>query len=319
MQNLVSIIIPAYNMGDLVKSCINSVLNQTYSNYEIIIVNDGSKDNTEAVCAEFAKANPNIFLFTQENQGVSVARNNGMKSAKGDYILFLDADDTIPPNALNDLMETAKKYDSDMTMGKISPNEQIPIGVFSNDEFLIKCLENNPITYYSVRTLYKREFLSGIYFEKGYVCSEDSYFIFECAIRMPKVATIPECVYSYNVNVNSVTRSAFTRKRYDSICKLIEKKEAVIAEKFPEYLELFYHLKTKTQMMLLTNLASVKGSEFKNEEKETLLRFENSKSYFRAELPYSNAPLFNTLVNKGYKKYKRQLRTKLLLKRILRR
>ena len=57
MQNLVSIIIPAYNMGDLVKSCINSVLNQTYSNYEIIIVNDGSKDNTEAVCAEFAKAN----------------------------------------------------------------------------------------------------------------------------------------------------------------------------------------------------------------------------------------------------------------------
>ena len=319
MEHLVSIIIPAYNMGKYVDSCLNSVLNQTYTNFEIIIVNDGSRDNTESICTEFTHKYSNVFLLTQDNQGVSVARNNGVALSKGDYILFLDADDTIPPTALKDLMDAARKHDSDMAIGKISPQEQIPVGTFVGEEFLMKCLEDNPIAYYSVRTLYKREFLHGISFQEDLICGEDSYFIFECALKKPTVVTIPACVYCYNVNPNSATRSAFSRKKYDSMCRALNKKEAIISTDFPHLLGLFYHLKTKIQMMLLANLASAKGSEFQKEERETLMRFNSFKHYFRADLPYSNDTFYNYLIKNGYTRYKIYIRFKLFVLRILKR
>ncbi len=319
MNPLISVVIPVYNMGDFIQPCVNSVLNQTYTHFEIIIINDGSKDNTESVCAKLADENSNIILFNQENQGVSVARNKGMELSKGDYVIFLDADDTMPANALKDLLEAAKKHNSDMTIGKISPNEQIPIGVFEEEEFLVKCLEDNPIAYYSCRILYKYEFLCGISFEKGFSCGEDSYFVFECARKRPKVATIDKCVYSYTRNLNSVTRSAFTIERYDSLYQLLDKKESIILSYFPQYLDLFYHLKVKTQMMLLTNFASVKGNKLKKEETETWARFNEFKTFFRAELPYSNSSLYNFLIKKGYRRYKLYRRFTLFVKHILKR
>jgi len=317
MEHLVSIIIPAYNMEQFIDLCINSVLNQMYTNFEIIIVNDGSCDNTESICSEFTHKYSNIFLYTQNNQGVSAARNKGIELSKGTYILFLDADDTIPPNALKDLMAAARKHDYDMVIGKISPQEQIPIGTFVGEEFLIKCLEDNPITYYSVRTLYKREFLRGISFQEDLICGEDSYFIFECAAKKPRVVTIPKCVYCYNVNPNSATRSVFTREKYDSMCLALSKKADIISNNFPYLLDLFYHLKTKIQMMLLMNLACVKKTKLKNEETETLLRFNSYKSYFRADLPYSNDSFYNLLINNRYTQYKMHMKFKLFILRIL--
>lgn len=319
MESLVSVVIPTYNMGDFIEACVDSVLKQIYTNFEIIIINDGSKDNTKAVCTELANKNSNVFLFNQENQGVSVARNKGLELSKGDYVLFLDADDTMPSNAIKDLLYAAKNHGADITIGKISPDEKIPIGIFAEEEFLVKCLEDNPIAYYSVRTLYKREFLYGISFEKGYICGEDSYFIFECATKKPKVVTIDKCVYSYTKNPNSATCSAFSHNRYDSICQLLDKKEKIILSNFPHLLDLFYHLKVKIQMMLLTNFATVKGKNFRNEEKETLLRFNNFKSHFRADLPYSNSSLYNLLTKIGYNKYKKYIYLKSFARYIFKR
>lgn len=319
MERLVSVIIPVYNMGDYVRTCIDSVLNQTYKNFEIVIVNDGSKDNSEVVCAEIAKVHPCITLFTQENQGVSVARNKGLELAEGDYVLFVDADDIIPPNALKALTEAAEVHNYDMTIGRISPEEELPIGTFSGEEFLVKCLEDNPVAYYSVRTLYKREFLQGMTFKKGFISGEDSFFVFECALKKPKVVTIEECVYSYLVNPNSATRVAFSRKRYDSVCTLLDKKEEIISKDYPHLLDLFYHLKVKIQIMLLVNLAAVKGKRFKSEEKETLARFDELKKYFKADLPCSNASTYNMLVKYGYRKFKLYSRFRAFVRRILKR
>lgn len=319
MEPLVSVIVPVYNMEKFIKNCADSVLSQSYSNIELILVNDGSKDNSSALCKEIAEKHKNVTLIEQENQGVSVARNNGINKASGKYVTFLDADDYFTGNALKALVTKAEETDADMTLGKISQNEDIPVGVFEGEEFLIKALEDNPVAYYSVRILYKREFIKDVFFLEGFGCGEDSYFVFECALKKPKVATIGEQVYVYYTNPDSATHSSFSKKRYDDVCTLLDKKEKFIKEEYPHLLNLFYHLKTKIQMMLLSNLSLTKGEEFKKMEKETLERFDEVKGYFKGDLPYSNAAFYNVLANNGYATFKAKNKARHFVKRILKR
>ena len=100
MDKLVSIIIPAYNCEKYISKCINSVVNQTYKNIEIIIIDDGSKDNSSVLCDEYAKEYNFITVIHKENGGLSDARNYGLKNAKGKYIFFIDSDDFIDDNTL---------------------------------------------------------------------------------------------------------------------------------------------------------------------------------------------------------------------------
>lgn len=319
MNSLVSVIIPVYNMEQFIKTCVDSVISQTYTNIEIILVNDGSTDNSKIICSEIAKSHTNVTLINQENRGVSAARNIGIQAAKRQYLAFLDADDTLLPNAIELLLEAAHEFDADMTIGKISKNEEIPVGVFENNDFLIKTLEDNPIAYYAWRILYKRSFVQGIAFLEGYICSEDSYFVFECALKKPKVVTIKEQVYNYYTNPNSATHSSFTKKKYNDICDLLSKKEEKLSKDYPEFMPLFYHLKTKIQMMLLANLSATNGKEFRTQEKETLERFNEVKRYFREELPYSNTSFYKICSNNMYKPYKLYLKFKKEIRRILKR
>lgn len=316
MDSLVSVIIPVYNMEQFVETCVDSVVAQTYPNIEIILVNDGSTDNSGILCSRIAEKHANVTLINQENCGVSVARNKGMQAAHGQHLTFLDADDTLLPNAIELLLDAANRVNADMAIGKISEKEEIPIGVFENNDFLIKALEDSPLTYYACRILYKRSFVQDATFLEGYVSSEDSYFVFECALKKPKVITINEQVYRYYVNPNSATRSSFKIKKYNDICDLLSKKEERISKEHPQLLPLFYHLKTKIQMSLLINLSTT-GREFRTQERETLKRFREVKRYFRPELPYSNVSFFKICSNHLYQPYKLLLQFKRRVRRIL--
>src|SRR5699024_4295672 len=92
-QNLVSVIIPAYNASDYIGRCMENVISQTYSDLEMIVVNDGSTDNTKNIISKYKKKDKRIMLINQENKGVAIARNLAIKNAKGRYIAFLDSDD----------------------------------------------------------------------------------------------------------------------------------------------------------------------------------------------------------------------------------
>lgn len=114
MNELVSIIIPVYNAEKYIEKCLNSIINQTYTNLEIILINDGSNDNTEKICDEFRKNDKRILLFSKENSGVSSSRNIGIKCAKGEYITFVDADDWLEFDYITKAMELIKKTKCDM-------------------------------------------------------------------------------------------------------------------------------------------------------------------------------------------------------------
>jgi len=114
MNNLVSIVVPVYNVEKLVERCIQSILNQTYNNLEIIMVNDGSTDNSLHILTHYQDQDKRIKIIDQKNQGLSGARNSGIKYAKGDYILFVDSDDIIESSLIADCLELIQKDKSDI-------------------------------------------------------------------------------------------------------------------------------------------------------------------------------------------------------------
>lgn len=116
-QPLVSVIIPAYNVAEYLYEAINSIEKQEYSSLEIIIINDGSTDDTAVVCHEIERIYSNIVYLEQENQGPSVARNNGLKKAQGKYVTFVDADDSLPEGAITDLVKCAQDTEADVVVG----------------------------------------------------------------------------------------------------------------------------------------------------------------------------------------------------------
>jgi len=115
-EELISIIVPAYNVESLIERCLDSLCNQTYPNIEIVVVNDGSTDNTEQVCLDYAQRDSRIVVVTQENGGLSAARNKGVQVAHGNYYVFVDSDDYINHNMVSVLYRNLQEYKADIAM-----------------------------------------------------------------------------------------------------------------------------------------------------------------------------------------------------------
>ena len=113
---LISIIIPVYKVEKYLKRCVDSVIGQTYPNLQIILVDDGSPDNCPQICDEYAAQDKRIEVIHQANAGVSNARNNGLKVAKGDYILFIDSDDYIAPDMCEKMLAFAQQTQADIVV-----------------------------------------------------------------------------------------------------------------------------------------------------------------------------------------------------------
>ena len=134
MNLLFSIIIPAYNASKYISECINSIINQTSDNYELIIIDDGSTDNTLEICNEVAKKNDRIKVIHQDNKGVSITRARGVAEAKGEYLVFCDSDDMLYSETLKYLENVINKYKADV----------ITFGVTSNSN-LLECSNNGKL------------------------------------------------------------------------------------------------------------------------------------------------------------------------------
>ena len=123
----ISVIIPVYNVQDYLEECVNSILAQTYTNLEIILVDDGSKDNSGQLCDAFSKRDSRVKVIHKENGGVSTARNAGIESATGEYIAFVDADDYIAPDMYSRLMNLLKYFGADFCFSNRTMNQGEPL------------------------------------------------------------------------------------------------------------------------------------------------------------------------------------------------
>ena len=120
---LISVIIPVYNAEDFLQICLDSVIGQSHTKIELILIDDGSTDKSRSICEQYALTDKRVKVFSQKNQGPAAARNNGVRHSRGDYIFFLDADDFIDKNSLKILIEAANQYQPDLVMGNFSKRE----------------------------------------------------------------------------------------------------------------------------------------------------------------------------------------------------
>ena len=168
MRPMVSIIVPIYNAEQYLRRCVDSILNQEYTNYELLLVNDGSTDASGDICEEYGDQDPRVIVIQKENTGVSDSRNRALDRARGKYLQFLDSDDWITPDATRLFVRAAEEYGCDMVISdfyrvvgeRLSPKGDIEEeGVLTREEFAAHMMENPADFYYGVlwNKLYRRD------------------------------------------------------------------------------------------------------------------------------------------------------------------
>ena len=211
----VSVIVPVYNAKETLEKCINSILNQTYTNLEIILIDDGSTDKSGVICDEYQKKDARIKVLHKKNSGVSEARNDGIKLSTGDYIQFVDCDDYINNKMTEKLLQVSEANSVDITIcgyDIINGESQIPSkdGIYTKDNMLETILDKKGYIYANQpwNRLIKSEIIkkNNIVFDRNMSKGEDYIFNLEVFDKCNKYLIISDCLYNYNQGINGLCR-----------------------------------------------------------------------------------------------------------------
>ena len=275
MNELVSVIVPVYNTENKLKKCINSVTNSSYTNLEIIIVDDGSEEKTALLCNQLKQQDKRIKVIHQKNKGVSCARNKGIDIAKGEYITFVDADDYIDEKMIKVLLTNLRKYDADISMCKyneIYRDKKICINKVSEiikiqevPDVLIDFFEKNEIGWNVWGKMYKREIVGTTRFLEGKRTAEDMYFLYQVLKKTKRLVIKENALYNYVKWDTSTMNSKNIDKFFDTF-SLIQKvyEDSEVSEVYNESKLKFYLCKS----LWFFKLIVVKGTKNNNEEIE---------------------------------------------------
>lgn len=245
---LVSIIIPVYNVEKYINRCIDSVLQQSYKNIEVILVDDCSPDNCGKICDEYAEKDNRIKVIHKKNEGVSVARNVGIEIAIGEFIVFVDSDDYIVQDSIELLLLAQQKGDYDLVIGSYKCSEQntyIPLGLdcdFTDREIsenIVDIIEKTAVftpwgKLYKVSHIKKNK----ISFRPGITFGEDVIFVMEYIKKVNSISCITKIVYNYNTsnekNASCKYHDKFHEysKVFTDLVKQIARKESEEIKKF---------------------------------------------------------------------------------------
>lgn len=284
-MNKISVIVPVFNASKTIKKCIESILNQTSPVFEIVLVNDGSTDNSEQVIKKYKEKYDNIKYYSKENSGVANTRNYGIEKATGNYILFIDSDDYIE----QDLIEKCSKYIEQgielikfklkrvnekgdtietvdgPTFEKVTGEEAF------NTLYYQDVLLDSPCVYIIKKDLFKNNKFKGTY-------HEDFGLIPLIVVKAKTVVSLPDYFYNYVQVENSITRNEDYNKtikkmeqvlfQYDNMIKTIEKLE--IAKKTKENIRIYY-----------TNAIIMKLKELKTEDRKKFVKELKKRKMFK--------------------------------------
>ena len=228
----VSVIVPVYKVENYVSRCIESVLNQTYTNWELILVDDGSPDLSGAICEEYALKDRRIKVYHKDNGGVSSARNVGLDNACGDWITFLDSDDYFESTTLQSLSDTIDIYttaavidfpilrDAGSKDGE-KLDTSVEIIVCTNEREIDNYWFNHP-RFESCGRFFKRELLSGMRFDPLLKIGEDTVFFMQYLTRCSSLVAIPNGLYAYCYRDVSAMGSARAEKLVQNDLLMLE-------------------------------------------------------------------------------------------------
>ncbi len=235
MSAKVSVIIPVYNIASYIGNCLNSVISQTYTNIEILCVDDGSDDNSADVIESFSSGDSRIRYFRKENAGVSSARNKGLDCAVGDFVFFLDGDDYIHPEAIALSVECAEKTGADMVCSRYTITSSLSEKSESVTDY--RCYDADFETLFkkgdklgksSCAKLIRKSVTENIRFPEGISVGEDGCYIIKLMNENIKAVILDKVLYYYFKREGSATTSSLDEKRltvlyaYDGMCEYLE-------------------------------------------------------------------------------------------------
>lgn len=247
-RELISVIVPVYKVEPYLKKCVDSVLAQTYQNIEVILIDDGSPDGCGEICDEYGKKDLRIKVIHQRNAGISAARNIGVANAAGGMYCFVDSDDYLPRNAIDNLYSAMQEYDADISIGieeyfrNNNQKEEHWKRPFVTPKFsfcmdtkttLKELLRQSIISNSAWGKLYKKEVFTDVLFPVNR-SHEPKATIYKTIMKAKTIAFCNEVVYYYLIRGDGFTREKGSQKKYEDLIWAIEKQCSEIQEGYPD-------------------------------------------------------------------------------------
>lgn len=235
----VSIIMPVYQAEQFLENSINSVLEQNYKDYELLLINDGSTDHSGKLCDKYATQYENVWHIEKVNTGVSKTRNIGLLKAKGDYICFLDCDDSLQKHALSGLIPLAEKTNADMVFFDFEKifdghreayTAELPSGVYEKDsltEVFLKLYAAN-LVHNIGTTLYRKDMIKEIKFDERYDILEDVRFCVQAFAKSKRIAYVKEPFYQYFIRGGQSLSAGYKKDMYAANKQLFQELSVMI-------------------------------------------------------------------------------------------
>lgn len=280
---MISVIVPVYNVEEYLEECLDSIQHQTYTYIEVILVNDGSRDGSQAICERYCRLDSRFHLINQANKGLSGARNRGMIESKGEFITFVDSDDVIKDDMLEQLLKhmTTEEmdivecwYTNDEKEIEIPSPENVKIIFQGNaQEALVSLCKDNIVRLNAVAKLFRRQvivnfpFLEGLFYEDVY----GGMGILKCIHKMVKIDYIG---YYYRVRSGSIMNREFSLKNLDlfTICDKVEHLYDGNADSLPYVHRRLFHL----VLMHVVDYRIFEGNPYQEKYVEYLNRYAKS-------------------------------------------
>lgn len=239
---MISVIVPIYKVEKYLRRCIDSILNQSFTQIELILVNDGSPDGCGKICDEYLSIDSRVKVIHKENGGLSDARNSGLDIAKGEFIVFVDSDDFIHKDMIGNLYEVLIKTNSDIVqckfkkfieldeINKIENNEldENKIDIFDRKNAISYLINNNIVNVNSWNKIYKRKLFEEIRFPKGKI-HEDEFVTYKLLYKANRIAYLDYELYYYFNNSNGIMKNLNLKTEIDRIEALEERCEFLLS------------------------------------------------------------------------------------------
>ena len=243
---LISIIVPIFKVEEYLKDCVDSILNQTYRNLEIILVDDGSPDNCGIICDEYALKDNRILVIHKENGGLSDARNAGLDVCKGEYISFIDSDDFVHPQFIEILYQNLVEHDADISFcdyvrfkknDKLHTNDENPlvIKIFEGNQMITNLYDVNwyPKNVVVWNKVYKKEVFKNIRYPRGFN-HEDELIFTDLYSKDLKVVYASKKLLYYRIREESIMSNIYSRTNLQSRKELYLKRKLFFTDQYPE-------------------------------------------------------------------------------------
>ncbi|MBV6547489.1 glycosyltransferase family 2 protein, partial [Ursidibacter maritimus] len=260
MSDLISVIVPIFNTANFLPRCLNSLISQTYSNLEIILIDDGSSDSSVDICNQYARKDNRIKLFKKVNSGVSDTRNLGLENMNGKYFLFVDSDDYIHKDHIKILHSDIIRYNADMCISsykKVSDNEMLDeilkfeSRLYNKIDVMVNMITNKGYGWECVAKLFSRDVLGTLRFDSSERIGEDFVFSYKAVHNCKNIVINSMKSYYYIIRESSATKSGYTPS-YDNLLDTANKFKIFIIDNYPNliWLSSFFYIHSCIEILI---------------------------------------------------------------------